>query len=276
VSSGALPLSNAVCSSVSLTICAAYNAPLTNDAVYVEGLESNIAGPPFSPAQVALIPPHANAPQTAPPMPPLVRRKLIDRADLELDAKELGKGAFGVVRKGRLRRAEGDIDVAVKQLDVNHVANTLHFSPATAIRAFYWEALNLALVDSPHIVEMVGVVEEGDFRAIVLEFCGGGTLQAQTNAAFGDIWRWATQLAYSLHYLHASGQVHRDIKSENVLLSADRAVAKWADLGVASADGEFVGDDLGEVKGFTEKDRRWAAPEEFGAVGGAVSGISRR
>ncbi len=75
--------------------------------------------------------------------------------------------------------------------------------------------------------------------------------------------RPAVQLAEALRHLHAGGQVHRDIKSENVLLSEDRAAAKWADLGVASADSDFVGDQLGDVRGFSEKDRRWAAPEEL-------------
>jgi serine/threonine protein kinase len=154
---------------------------------------------------------------------------------------------------------------AVKVLDVSR---SLGFSEEDAVRAFYWEGLNLALVDHPNIVELVGVCVDAatSFRAILLEFCDGGDLKAPRHAPAPDVWRWGVQLADALRYLHASGQVHRDVKSENVLLAEAGCVAKFADLGVADADEEFVGDKLGSVHGFNQKDVRWAAPEEIAAM----------
>ncbi len=201
-----------------------------------------------------------------PLLPSLLSLRLIPRRDLELGA-QLGHGAFGVVYRGRLLRGTG-ADVAVKVLDVAHVGRTLGFTSHETVRAFYWEAINLALCDHPGIVELLGVCVDANpaanFRAIVLEFCGGGDLKCALRAPPGDVWHWAVQLAEALRYLHASGQVHRDIKGENVLLSGDdRCVAKFGDLGVADADEEFVGDKLGAVRGFSQKDVRWAAPEEL-------------
>ncbi len=198
-----------------------------------------------------------------PLLPSLLSSRLIARRDLELGT-QLGHGAFGVVHRGRLLRT--GVDVAVKVLDVAHVVNSIPgFTHQDTVRAFYWEAINLALCDHPGIVELLGVCVDPatNFRAIVLEFCGGGDLKCALRAPPADVWRWAVQLAEALHYLHASGQVHRDIKGENVLLSGDRRVAKFADLGVADADEEFVGDKLGAVRGFSQKDVRWAAPEEL-------------
>ena len=61
-------------------------------------------------------------------------------------------------------------------------------------------------------------------------------------------------------------QVHRDIKSENVLLAEGGRCAKWADLGVADDENAFAGDQLSGLHGFSQKDRRWAAPEEIRAM----------
>jgi serine/threonine protein kinase len=199
----------------------------------------------------------------------LLRSRLIKFADLEIQDK-VGEGAFGVVRRGVLKRGGASVPVAVKQLNMAFVRRRADLSEEQVVeqaaRAFYWEALNLALVDHPCVVELLGVCvdEEQSFRAIVLEFCEGGTLGRALNAPSADVWRWAVHLAEALRYLHASGQVHRDIKGENILLSG--RVAKFADLGVADADAEFVGEKLGDVRGFGVKDFRWAAPEELAQV----------
>jgi hypothetical protein len=203
-------------------------------------------------------------------LPPLLLPRLVPRAHLRV-FDQLGHGAFGVVYKGELRRSGVSITVAVKILDLAQDL-PLGFVADEAVRAFYWEALNLALVDHPHIVELLGVCVDPDteLRAIIMEYCPGGDLHHALSAPLPRVWRWATQLAEALRYLHASGQVHRDIKSENVLLTANDS-AKFADLGVADADEEFVGTRLGGVRGFSQKDVRWAAPEEIAIIHAQVN-----
>ncbi len=178
------------------------------------------------------------------------------------DAGKLGKGAFGVVHRGWLRRSdgggggrEGALLVAVKTLDEKEGV-----ARREAETAFYWEALNLALADHPFVVELLGVCVDGVFRAMVLEFCDGGALNRPLKALTFDVWRWGVQLAEALRYLHASGQVHRDIKGANILLKG--GVAKLADLGVADANKEFVGEKLAGKSGCGLRDVRWEAPEE--------------
>ncbi len=53
-------------------------------------------------------------------------------------------------------------------------------------------------------------------------------------------------------------------------------MAKFGNLGVADADEEFVGDKLGAVRGFSQKDVRWAAPEELAVMRADVRAYGRR
>jgi hypothetical protein len=135
-------------------------------------------------------------------LPGVLRSRLLARADVSL-GEELGHGAFGIVRQGRY----AGTDVAVKLLNLDHVRHTLGYDRRQAVAAFYWEALNLALVDHPGVVTLIGVCVEEDFKAIVLEFCGGRDLSRRQGAPLAIAWRWAVQLAEALRYLHVGGQV---------------------------------------------------------------------
>jgi hypothetical protein len=135
-------------------------------------------------------------------VPGLLRPRLIARSELTI-LRELGKGAFGIVSEALLRGER----VAVKQLDLAYVRRTLGFDEAAVIEAFYWEAVNLALTDHPSIVALRGVCVEGNYRAVVLEFCPGGDMRSPRRAPASTVWRWALQLAEALRYLHANGQV---------------------------------------------------------------------
>ena len=77
---------------------------------------------------------------------------------------------------------------------------------------------------------------------IYMEYADGGTLEktirssAKLLTPFTSlrVMRWVAQLAAALEHVHAKKVVHRDIKSENVFLTADGDV-KLGDFGVARA-----------------------------------------
>jgi serine/threonine protein kinase len=79
------------------------------------------------------------------------------------------------------------------------------------------------------------------YQCIVLEYCGGGSLQAAIRKHASEdtldeprVLSWALQLAKALSYLHNKCHlVHRDVKSDNVLLTSDGRL-KLADLGLAA------------------------------------------
>ena len=87
------------------------------------------------------------------------------------------------------------------------------------------------------------------------------------------MWLWVLELAEGLDYLHSNGIVHRDIKTENILVDENNH-AKWADLGVSQVDDLLV-EDAGVMAENNIKDRTWASPEEMkpGARGTARSDV---
>lgn len=85
-------------------------------------------------------------------------------------------------------------------------------------------------------------------RQIVLEYCEAGSLAdliEDLDRPFTE--EQAVHLAHcllsALHYLHASGIVHRDVKCDNVLLTAD-GVLKLGDYGTCGALSRLDKDEL--------------------------------
>ena len=72
-----------------------------------------------------------------------------------------------------------------------------------------------------------------------MEFCSGGELF--TLLVNGKIWSedkvsfYAAELILALEYMHAHGVMHRDLKSENVLIDR-RGHVKLTDFGVSKAN----------------------------------------
>ena len=100
---------------------------------------------------------------------------------------------------------------------------------------------------------------------IVTQLMEGGDLRGALSGARGSELRWnlggrelALGVARGLCFLHANNVIHRDLKSKNVLLSADWSCAKIADVGAAAIhlDG-YLTPGAGQVMGTLA----WAAPE---------------
>jgi serine/threonine protein kinase len=112
-------------------------------------------------------------------------------------------------------------------------------------KQFESESALLTKVSHVHICRLFAFSTDGPQRCLVLELCVGGTLSerlACKPSADGSapprplLWRHRVQIAVgvasALEYLHAltPQQIHRDLKSQNILLDA-QGVAKVADFG---------------------------------------------
>jgi serine/threonine-protein kinase len=175
---------------------------------------------------------------------------------------ELGRGGMGVVyqaRQARLQRL-----VAVKMILAG-----VHAEPASRAR-FRREAVAVARLQHPHIVQVHEVGEHDGQPFFSLEFCAGGSLEKQLAGGhrFGarEAAALTETLARAIHHAHQHGIVHRDLKPANVLLTAD-GTPKIADFGLARLlDGDARQTQSGAVLGTPS----YMAPEQAAGQGQAV------
>lgn len=87
---------------------------------------------------------------------------------------------------------------------------------------------------------------------VIVEYCPGGALKSyliknrRRKLAFKVVIQLALDLARGLSYLHSQKIVHRDVKTENMLLDKTRTV-KIADFGVARLEASNPNDMTGET-----------------------------
>ena len=114
----------------------------------------------------------------------------------------------------------------------------------TLVTNFQNEAVALDRVRHPHVINRLGHGTAIDlvgimFHYIVLEYLPGGDMAALTRSRPLTIERamhYLEQVCSGLAHAHACGVIHRDIKPQNLLLTANREVVKIADFGVARLD----------------------------------------
>lgn len=145
--------------------------------------------------------------------------------------REIGRGGMGIVYEARhvtLRRA-----VAVKVLRPEFAQSE------DALVRFEREARAAAAIGSPHIAEVIDFGRESSGEAwMVMELLDGEDLRARlTRGALpeGEVRDLLRDVAAALRDAHAKGIVHRDLKSENVILVRrdGRARAKVVDFGIS-------------------------------------------
>jgi eukaryotic-like serine/threonine-protein kinase len=160
-------------------------------------------------------------------------------------ARPLGSGGMGEVFLARDRVLGRD--VALKILRRQYAGDD-EFA-----ERFKREAMSAASLSHPNIVQVYdrGETEDGA-SYIAMEYVPGGTLKerisnegpldATAAAAIG------AQVAAALGAAHDRGMVHRDIKPQNVLLTA-KGEAKVADFGIARAASSVTISQTGSVMG---------------------------
>jgi len=166
-------------------------------------------------------------------------------------AEELGRGAYGVVYKGRWKSGE----VAIKQL----VAT---LSPEVEAR-FAKEILHHGGLHHENIVRLLGVCLERRRYCMVVELMPEGSLSQVLKNGRELPWelRWSIvrDIAAGLAYLHERNIVHQDLKSPNVLIGSGMR-AKLADFGLARVRSESLRSSSGGRPAGTPL---WMAPELF-------------
>ncbi len=141
----------------------------------------------------------------------------------------LGKGGMGEVYVGfdeTLQRR-----VAVKAIRARN-----RLAPESRAR-FLREARILSQLEHPHICRIYDYVEGDDSDFLVLELIDGVTLSEKIDSGLEPARRMvvAIQIAEVLAAAHAKGVVHRDLKPQNVMITAD-GETKVLDFGLARSE----------------------------------------
>ncbi len=125
----------------------------------------------------------------------------------------LGQGAFGTVFKAR--DPELDRLVALKTPRAGNLAG------AQEVQRFLREARSVAQLRHPGIVSVHEVGAADNVPFLVCDFIDGVTLAdwlSSTRPTFAQAAKLVALLADALHYAHAQGVVHRDVKPSNIML----------------------------------------------------------
>jgi len=147
----------------------------------------------------------------------------------------LGSGAAGAVY---LLRTEDNRLFAAKIPDPSAVARDPEF-----VARFVREGELAQRVNHPNVVRVfdIGLDPDTGYGYQIMEYLPGGTLrdriEAEGRLSVPQALSVTAHMAYVLALAHAQGIIHRDVKPDNIMFSADGR-PKLADLGIAKVRDE--------------------------------------
>jgi eukaryotic-like serine/threonine-protein kinase len=169
----------------------------------------------------------------------------------------LGQGGFAAVYEARDRML--DRRVAIKQLRVDRAKDDNN------IKRFIQEARIAADLEHSNVVTIYALRIENKQIYMFLEYLPGGNLlellKTQGKIPIAQAIKLTSGICEGLARLHSKGIVHRDVKMENILLTADGR-PKITDFGIAHVPQAAGGMNLTKA-GFQPSTMICSSPEQF-------------
>ncbi len=149
----------------------------------------------------------------------------------------IGAGGMGVVFRAHDTKLQRPVAIKLLSGDL---------ADAAARRRFQREAQMASSLNHPHILTVYDVGEFEGRQYLVTEFVDGGTLKnwlQRQPRTWEDVVELLTGVADGLATAHQAGILHRDIKPDNILVTAS-GYAKLADFGLAKLEDVLQPGDL--------------------------------
>lgn len=146
--------------------------------------------------------------------------------------EKIGTGGMGNVFKAHDKKLDRIVAIKVLKLEYNEDNNF--------IRKFKRESLAAASISHPNIVSIYDVgtekIQDKEVHYIVMEYIDGKTLKDLINdegrLSEKRALNYCIQIAEALKVAHSKHIVHRDIKSQNIMVTRDDRI-KVTDFGIA-------------------------------------------
>ncbi|XP_039221468.1 serine/threonine-protein kinase Nek8 isoform X2 [Crotalus tigris] len=179
----------------------------------------------------------------------------------------VGRGAFGIVHLC-LRRLDQKL-VILKQIPVEQMTKDERLAAQN-------ECQVLKLLHHPHIIEYYENFLEDKALMIAMEYAPGGTLaefiHKRGNSLLDEetILHFFAQILLALHHVHAKQILHRDLKTQNILLDKHHTMVKIGDFGISKILSSkskaytvvgtpcYISPELCEGKPYNQKSDIWA------------------
>ncbi|XP_073421612.1 serine/threonine-protein kinase Nek8 isoform X3 [Dendrobates tinctorius] len=142
----------------------------------------------------------------------------------------VGRGAFGIVHLC-WRKADQKL-VIIKQIPVEQMTKDERLAAQN-------ECQVLKLLNHPNIIEYYENFLEDKALMIAMEYAPGGTLadyiQKRCNSLLDEdtILHFFVQILLALHHVHNKLILHRDLKTQNILLDKHQMIVKIGDFGIS-------------------------------------------
>ncbi|KAK9683992.1 hypothetical protein RND81_10G179500 [Saponaria officinalis] len=149
------------------------------------------------------------------------------------------QGAFGKLYRGTYVGEEVAIKILERPGNDQERAQLME-------QQFQQEVMMLATLRHPNIVRFIGACRKPMVWCIVTEYAKGGSVRQfltrrhNRSVPLKLAVKQALDVARGMEYVHGLGLIHRDLKSDNLLIFSDKSI-KIADFGVARIEVQTEG-----------------------------------